>query len=125
MRISDWSSDVCSSDLEGLEVATANSQQRNLRGLHDAEVRRSFGQLDICPLWRIGSACSFKKSAYTSRWPLPLVEASRAVLSAKTFATQSSNLRSEERRVGNECVSTCRSGWSPYHENKKKKKCTD
>src|SRR3546814_19489594 len=24
-------------------------------------------------------------------------------------------LRSEERRVGRECVSTCRSGWSPYH----------
>src|SRR3546814_2764498 len=24
-------------------------------------------------------------------------------------------LRSEERRVGNECVSTCRSRWSPYH----------
>src|SRR3546814_17747349 len=23
--------------------------------------------------------------------------------------------RSEERRVGNECVSTCRSRWSPYH----------
>src|SRR3546814_15518126 len=23
--------------------------------------------------------------------------------------------RSEERRVGNRCVSTCRSGWSPYH----------
>src|SRR3546814_10284125 len=27
--------------------------------------------------------------------------------------------RSEERRVGNECVSTCRSRWSPYHEKKK------
>src|SRR3546814_15068841 len=26
--------------------------------------------------------------------------------------------RSEERRVGKECVSTCRSGWSPYHEKK-------
>src|SRR3546814_18728165 len=26
---------------------------------------------------------------------------------------------SEERRVGKECVSTCRSRWSPYHENKK------
>src|SRR3546814_1514295 len=25
------------------------------------------------------------------------------------------DLRSEERRVGNECVSTCRSRWSPYH----------
>src|SRR3546814_19026097 len=29
-------------------------------------------------------------------------------------------LRSEERRVGKECVSTCRSRWSPYHEKKKK-----
>src|SRR3546814_17189656 len=27
--------------------------------------------------------------------------------------------RSDERRVGKECVSTCRSRWSPYHENKK------
>src|SRR3546814_8499234 len=30
------------------------------------------------------------------------------------------NGRSEERRVGKECVSTCRSRWSPYHEKKKK-----
>src|SRR3546814_11873586 len=30
-------------------------------------------------------------------------------------------LRSEERRVGKECVSTCRSRWSPYHQKKKKK----
>src|SRR3546814_14284269 len=30
--------------------------------------------------------------------------------------------RSEERRVGKECVSTCRSRWSPYHYKKKKKK---
>src|SRR3546814_20984450 len=29
--------------------------------------------------------------------------------------------RSEERRVGKECVSTCRSRWSPYHSKKKKK----
>src|SRR3546814_8957848 len=28
---------------------------------------------------------------------------------------QEASLRSEERRVGNECVSTCRSRWSPYH----------
>src|SRR3546814_17833260 len=31
----------------------------------------------------------------------------------------SSEYRSEERRVGKECVSTCRSRWSPYHEKKK------
>src|SRR3546814_12967464 len=29
-------------------------------------------------------------------------------------------MRSEERRVGKECVSTCRYRWSPYHEKKKK-----
>src|SRR3546814_8254776 len=29
------------------------------------------------------------------------------------------SIRSEERRVGNECVSTCRSRWSPYHYKKK------
>src|SRR3546814_15806158 len=33
-----------------------------------------------------------------------------------TFAA----LRSEERRVGKECVSTCRSRWSPYHSKKKR-----
>src|SRR3546814_15296360 len=31
------------------------------------------------------------------------------------FATRVDELRSEERRVGQECVSTCRSRWSPYH----------
>src|SRR3546814_15901279 len=31
------------------------------------------------------------------------------------------NSRSEERRVGKECVSTCSSRWSPYHEKKKNK----
>src|SRR3546814_18521523 len=32
--------------------------------------------------------------------------------------------RSEERRVGKECVSTCRSRWSPYHSKKKKDNAT-
>src|SRR3546814_16846971 len=31
-------------------------------------------------------------------------------------------IRSEERRVGKECVSTCRSRWSPYHYKKNKRK---
>src|SRR3546814_17378394 len=35
-----------------------------------------------------------------------------------------SPVRSEERRVGKACVSTCRSRWSPYHEKKKKKDST-
>src|SRR3546814_13720894 len=34
-------------------------------------------------------------------------------------------LRSEERRVGKECVSTCRSRWSPYNKKKKRKERQD
>src|SRR3546814_20728271 len=37
-----------------------------------------------------------------------------AIVHAPTLA-MSPRFRSEERRVGNECVSTCRSRWSPYH----------
>src|SRR3546814_11862142 len=33
--------------------------------------------------------------------------------------------RSEERRVGKECVSTCRSRWSPYHSKKKENNCNE
>src|SRR3546814_14553093 len=36
-----------------------------------------------------------------------------------TFRDHQSRRRSEERRVGKECVSTCRSRWSPYHSKKK------
>src|SRR3546814_15537239 len=32
--------------------------------------------------------------------------------------------RSEERRVGKECVSTCRSRWSPYHQKKQNEQST-
>src|SRR3546814_2954273 len=71
LRISDWSSDVCSSDLAG-QPAGQNTAYRSsgvLLPLHEQQASPS----------------------------LP------------------ASLRSEERRVGQECVSTCRSRWSPYH----------
>src|SRR3546814_14816788 len=39
---------------------------------------------------------------------------------AETQLDGSLDTRSEERRVGKECVSTCRSRWSPYHKKKNK-----
>src|SRR3546814_16177721 len=36
------------------------------------------------------------------------------------FVSSDSDIRSEERRVGKECVSTCRSRWSPSQSKKKK-----
>src|SRR3546814_3413007 len=39
----------------------------------------------------------------------------------RSVAAHSGRHRSEERRVGKECVSTCRSRWSPYHSKKKQR----
>src|SRR3546814_4869783 len=77
MRISDWSSDVCSSDLlDMVEVEKAHQLylQHGLGARDDAAPMQH-----LIPGW--------------------------------TFDAK----RSEERRVGKECVSTCRSRWSPYH----------
>src|SRR3546814_4655318 len=73
MRISDWSSDVCSSDLKiwaGFEIDNAGKKQMSI---HPKRTLR------------------------------------------KAVRNKEGDGRSEERRVGKECVSTCRSRWSPYH----------
>src|SRR3546814_12481597 len=77
MRISDWSSDVCSSDLV-LELPA-----------HAGDVR--IGAIDV------GVAQYFPADFHAF------------------FIHLVCHARSEERRVGKECVSTCRSRWSPYH----------
>src|SRR3546814_6004795 len=82
MRISDWSSDVCSSDLGN----------RILLSIHDMK-----------PIHPNASTASR--------------QAQRAIDGAcsRDAARLHGLLRSEARRVGKECVSTCRSRWSPYH----------
>src|SRR3546814_14344120 len=90
MRISDWSSDVCSSDLD--------------RGAA-LEPWYSFG------LGRQRS-CFQPTTNHCHACYRP---ARRRILGAGHDGTFG---RSEERRVGKECVSTCRSRWSPYHQKK-------
>src|SRR3546814_20321431 len=46
-----------------------------------------------------------------------------ALTSLMLLPGSSRRSRSEERRVGKECVSSCRSRWSPYHSKKKPYKC--
>src|SRR3546814_3325976 len=85
MRISDWSSDVCSSDLDLM-----------LRGdLRPEQVLHK----DYILLHNEGS--------------LRFTDQAAAANAAKLGFGWGT--RSEERRVGKECVSTCRSRWSPYH----------
>src|SRR3546814_16378731 len=100
MRISDWSSDVCSSDL-GKERVRRMMQACGLR----ARGKRRF------------------KEATNSAHDLPVAPN----LLARNFAVDAPNRvwtgdityiwteegRSEERRVGKECVSTCSTRWSP------------
>src|SRR3546814_14062102 len=100
MRISDWSSDVCSSDLE-------QSLIRNPSPL----------RFPILPLDE-RSACP-NPLAFRLPFQGCLQSASAAqqdqVAEADSPVRQGCRSRSEERRVWKECVSTCRSRWSPYH----------
>src|SRR3546814_6202046 len=84
MRISDWSSDVCSSDLHEL----AESFRSSITSFQDPQLAELFARAKDDFLSLTGTGRSPHRGA------LP---------------------RSEERRVGKECVSTCRSRWSPYH----------
>src|SRR3546814_1627990 len=85
MRISDWSSDVCSSDLSLIEIETSRLEGHFIG---DPQSYRPEGELP----------------ALKARDPIPALR-DRLMREG----------RSEERRVGKECVSTCRSRWSPYH----------
>src|SRR3546814_17777660 len=61
--------------------------------------------------------------AYDTAYPA-LGSIIRAELAMMLGAEATDDGRSEERRVGNECVSTCRSRWSPSHYNKQTSKLT-
>src|SRR3546814_16988268 len=98
MRISDWSSDVCSSDL--LECGC-----QPLAVFPGHEVHGVTQQVDNTGLdYRLREHRGDR-----------IREALQAVDDGEK------DIRSEERSVGKECVSTCRSRWSPYHKKKKTK----
>src|SRR3546814_20196612 len=98
MRISDWSSDVCSSDLNlDLPIPLPKIEAFRLRGGADRE-------MTIPELFVAG-----KDSSQPEQTRLE----SRANFHFRIVEVMS--MRSEERRVGKECVSPCRSRWSPYH----------
>src|SRR3546814_17727788 len=103
MRISDWSSDVCSSDLPAGE-SRVPGVVADLPGGHEEAQGAAV---------RIGDGVKLRVHAAFGASDQP----------AKTpFLTRRLDaVRSEERRVGKECVSTCRSRWSRYHLKKQKK----
>src|SRR3546814_14453136 len=98
MRISDWSSDVCSSDLEAIRQV---ADRRHTDG--QAGYSKYIQQLDSRQLGRLIAIIRDRHKKHTA----PGGDALRKTLLVLF-------LRSEERRVGKECVSTFRSRLSPY-----------
>src|SRR3546814_16942320 len=94
------------------------------RGLAETTGTRSYTVTQAGPL-----GASYRCSGPTCLWRaakrkgledmnlIQTIEAEEIAKAAKTIPT----LRSEERRVGKECFSRCRSRWSPYHKKKKTK----
>src|SRR3546814_3236630 len=112
MRISDWSSDVCSSDLASARyldnLPTRGSETGH--AFRDVEFEQKI--LELTRINGIGAQFGGKYFCHDVRViRLPRHGASVPV----GIAVSCSADRSEERRVGKECVSTCRSRWSPYH----------
>src|SRR3546814_15849393 len=115
MRISDWSSDVCSSDLTA-EASNVNMRDDKAGKAEDkvnwlTEIRG----LALMLLAVLGFHTFIAKPFYipsTSMMP-GLQVGDRLVVSKYPYGW-----RSEERRVGKECVSKCRSRWSPDHKKK-------
>src|SRR3546814_12233276 len=137
MRISDWSSDVCSSDL-GLAVASGNryfanaiQQQNRLRRFsnydwvygHERVVVSCSEHLEILDRLEAG-----ERDIAAALLRRHLECAAEVVRPAREVAAcwhgrpsgPVAGLRSEERRVGQECVSKCSYRW--WVENDKKKK---
>src|SRR3546814_14406862 len=117
MRISDGSSDVCSSDLEAFHEW---AEQEDGWVADNAETAITEGRADL--LRRIDAEKARADAAEKSRRELEALVQERGVADAISFATKHTALaepikalaeRSEERRLGKECVRTCRSRWSP------------
>src|SRR3546814_15328136 len=133
MRISDWSSDVCSSDLDILLALAIEIFSREddlvsvLAAVHqlaadidnliaasfptaheivDKTVRFAVNSGDIgCN--RIGQA--------TSQIAAHIIVSVARLEGGRARRNHAAEVRTEERRVGKECVSTCRSRWAPDH----------
>src|SRR3546814_17726263 len=130
MRISDWSSDVCSSDL--LKHRVENEHQKSVaKRSCECLVHRGLTISVYLPRQRNNIRSAAHGATDKPRWTEPARECvgmlafstgnlaterprrtQRRQSEQKTRLLQLVQVRSEERRVGKECVSTCRYGWA-------------
>src|SRR3546814_15585002 len=136
MRISDWSSDVCSADLLWRDIALILIAPlllyllASLLSFSPSDPGWSHSGSLTAPLHNVGGRVGawladvlLHLTGYVA-YLLPVMLGAIAWIAL--FGMDTDGDRSAERRVGKECVSTCRSRWSPYPSKKKntKKKYT-
>src|SRR3546814_15197531 len=109
MRISDWSSDVGSSDLQ------RSSQQLHVLA-HDRDATAQIAGVGVA---HVGAA---ETDAARSYIPQPRQQTAQGGLAPARSSDDAAHRRTEERHDGKECVSACSSQWSP--DSKKQKKNT-
>src|SRR3546814_20601023 len=128
MRISDWSSDVCSSDLQ---AKTGGAEAAAPAGPVDARAAKAVGSAvagtgatddagDLAGDQAVATSAPLAANApCATRIIEGTLDARLVAVDARTGKPcpdfGDNGQRSEQRRVGKEWVSTCRSTWSPYH----------
>src|SRR3546814_18590000 len=116
MRISDWSSDVCSSDLP--TAADGMRSRQELLDRYAAASGRDLSQIDYYVAFGYWKLACIVEGVYAR-----YVGGSMGTRDSSDFdgfkhqveSLAAQARRSEERRVGKEWVSTCRSRWWPYN----------
>src|SRR3546814_20003688 len=105
MRISDWSSDVCSSDLSIHKGKGATGMKNKSNQTTQALMNNpaNLMPVKVSEIQRYRDQCK----ALTGKTIVPAMILHGELIHAHELG------RSEERRVGNECDSTSRSRWSP------------
>src|SRR3546814_16890931 len=115
MRISDWSSDVCSSDLVSFRIVVPGSDLA--AALDEGAVDLALGAFGKVPARTILEPLYREELVWIASVHNPVARppVNLAQIAKHTRHAIAVGKSTEERRVGNECVSTCTSRWSRYH----------
>src|SRR3546814_17268356 len=111
MRISDWSSDVCASDLAQHRLDVQRGAERGAEQAHAAVALGARAVADVVQVARRQVAVGVRRTLFEPRTDPARVLAGLA---------KARGLRPEALRFGNEVVSSFRSRWSPFPNKKKK-----
>src|SRR3546814_18043791 len=111
MRISDWSSDVCSSDLASAKI----------NGFHFSTVQKIIPKENFLSQGLQHLITIFQRGTEVEITVMTGFLAKRDMNVSACHATK----RSKERSVEKGGVSTCRTRWAPVHEKKKRAQITD